>query len=356
LLKKRSINIGCGWLLLVAASVSAQSHAGLTPQNRQTEFNHVIESNAAAAIPTAQKIARLSQVLLGAPYVDGNLGEGAQGRYDQDPLSRFDVFDCTTYVEAVLAGALSQSVDEFLPNLEKIRYKNGQVSFVTRNHFPSADWLPNNRWMLTDLTQEIGGATTKFAHTVIDKKAWYQRMSMSRIQGLELPPEAKQKRLSALRKEGEKFAPEAVTTPYVPLTAVFQKKQLSSDELAQQAHQREQLQANTAFSAKAKKSALRELMIQQHLANSTINYDLLNRIPTGSVISMVRPDYSVKQWIGTNMNITHQAIAIQKNGRLYIRNASLIKKEVVDQDFVDYFSRYLESSSLKGFNVQFPTF
>ena len=355
-MKKPSIYIACCLLVGASASVRAQYHGSLVAEQRQAEFDRVIATNKATGASTVDRIERLSKVLLGAPYVDGNLGEGVKGRYDQDPMSRFDVFDCTTYVETVLAGAMSQSVDEFLPNLEKIRYQDGRVSFVSRNHFPSADWLPNNRWMLTDVTQKIGASQTRFAKTLIDKKAWYQRMTISRIQGVELSPAEKRNRLLELQKQGDKFAPEWVTTPYIPLTAVFQKSPLSEAQKAQRASQINQLKNDPKLNGKAKKKALRELAIKQHLANAKINTALLSRIPSGSVISMVRPNYQVKQWIGTNMNITHQAIAIHKNGRLYIRNASLLKKEVVDQDFVSYFSRYLEHSSLKGFNVQLPTF
>ena len=47
----------------------------------------------------------ISEYFKGRPYVLGNLGEGSQGKYDQEPLYRTDVFDCTTYVETVIALA-----------------------------------------------------------------------------------------------------------------------------------------------------------------------------------------------------------------------------------------------------------
>lgn len=320
--KKLNIRIGCG-LLLVA---STYTQANITPaEKRKVDFENAIEINADQPMTTAQKIVRLSATLLGAPYVDGNLGEGVQGKYDQDPLSRFDEFDCMTYVEVVLAGAISHTSIDFLPNLLRIRYKNGQVSFTSRNHFASTDWLPNNRWMLQDITQKIGGNATLSAKTVIDKRSWYQHLTLNRIKGAASEDQTKTTLLTMLKKEGEKFQPESVVTPYIPLSSVFQKNVMSSEE-------------------------------PLSLANSTINQALLDRIPTGSVISVVRPNYNIKRLIGTNINITHQAIAIRKNGRLYIRNASLLKGEVVDQEFVHYFSRYLESTSLKGFNVQQPTF
>ena len=83
---------------------------------------------------------------------------------------------------------------------------------------------------------------------------------------------------------------------------------------------------------------------------------LLDRIPNGSIISMVRPNYEVKKWIGTNLNITHQSIALRKDGKLYLRHASQLKKEVIDESFTEYFAKYTANSTLKGFNVQQPIF
>lgn len=279
----------------------------------QTRFLTLVDSLNASSQDTLSKIEMLSASLLGVQYVDGGLGEGENGKYDKDPLSRFDEFDCTTYVETILAGAMSHSASEFLPNLTKIRYHNGQISFVTRNHFPSADWLLNNHWFLKDVTSEVAGKETLIAKTTIDKKAWYQSMTMDRIQSVSASDKEKATLLASLREEGKAFKPEPVSTPYVPLSAVF---------------------------------------IEHASGNLVINQTLLDRIPSGSIISMVRPDYNVKKWIGTNMNVTHQSIAIRKKGTLFLRHASQLKKEVTDEDFVEYFSRYIKSPSLKGFNVQ----
>ena len=271
------------------------------------QYYALIDNQVAASASTEQRIVQLSASLLGAPYVDGNLGEGEFGQYDRDPLYRFDVFDCTTYVEAVLAGALSTSSHDFADNINKIRYQDGLVSFVTRNHFASADWLPNNQGLLQDITTQVGQAETLIATTVIDKPAWYQAMKEDRLQSL---PDSvnKQERLDALHHEGQAFQAQSVSTAYVPLTAVFQGDQ--------------------------------------------INQALLDRIPNGSIISMVRPDYDVKKWIGTNLNITHQSIAVRKDGQLFLRHASQLKKEVTDEDFIEYFAKYRDHATLKGFNVQ----
>ena len=305
-----------------------------------------------SALPLSAKMEYLSATLLGTLYLDGNLGEGEQGKYDRDPLSRFDVFDCTTYVETVLAGAMSASADEFVNKLTAIRYKSGEVSFVTRNHFPSVDWIPNNQDKLTDISAQIAGDKVQMANTVIDKRAWYQQMGESRIQGIDTTPEHKAALLAALQQEGKDFSPQPVSTPYVPLTAVFISQPASEQMLQQRQLARAAIEKDDSLDDMAKQKALHELELKAYIEDSTINTALLDSIPTGSVISMVRPDYDIKKWIGTNMNISHQALAIQMQDGLYIRHASAVYHKVVDENFVEYFSRYLVGSSLKGFNVQ----
>ena len=86
-----------------------------------------------------------SAEFLGLPYgTSGPLGEGVSGRYDQDPLYRFDTFDCTTFVETVVSLSLSKDVDAFENAMNRIRYEGGEVEFLKRNHFPSLQWIPNN--------------------------------------------------------------------------------------------------------------------------------------------------------------------------------------------------------------------
>lgn len=292
------------WLMCLSVShIQAQ-----TPD----QFYQLLEQLPHSTYSSEQRMGRISEGFLGAPYVDGNLGEGKYGRFDRDPLYRFDVFDCTTYVETVLAGALSSSQEAFDSQMRAIRYQDGQVSFVTRNHFASADWLINNQNILRDVTFEVAGEATKQAVTTINKPAWYKAMEVERLQGL--PPEVdKTERLRELHRLGSQLKVEQVSTAYVPLTALFNEQ-------------------------------------------GDVNHALLDRIPSGAVISVVRPNYDVTEWIGTHLNITHQALAFRIHGTLYLRHASQTQREVVDQDFVEYFSHYLESASVKGFNVQQPRF
>ncbi|MCM1294323.1 MAG: DUF1460 domain-containing protein [Muribaculaceae bacterium] len=98
---------------------------------------------------------------LGAKYVRDPLGEGVAP--DDDPLIRNDAFDCTTFVETVLAGG---DIDK----LTKIRYRCGNVSFINRNHFIESDWLKNNADLVQNVSAEYG--TTDIRHVIINRAAW----------------------------------------------------------------------------------------------------------------------------------------------------------------------------------------
>ena len=98
---------------------------------------------------------------LGIKYSDSPLGEEIIP--DTDPLIRFDAFDCTTFVETVLANGNVYT-------LNKIRYQNGNVSFLDRNHFIESDWLQNNSDKVENVSKKYG--KTDFRIVTIDKQQW----------------------------------------------------------------------------------------------------------------------------------------------------------------------------------------
>lgn len=102
---------------------------------------------------------------MGAKYVNDPLGEGRAP--DTDPLIRSDAFDCTTFVETVLAHG---DVD----TLNKIRYKNGEIDFINRNHFIETEWLPNNSDIVRNVSAQYG--QTALRHVVINRAAWLRRV------------------------------------------------------------------------------------------------------------------------------------------------------------------------------------
>ena len=101
---------------------------------------------------------------LGAKYMRDPLGEGAG--IDNDPLIRFDAFDCTTFVETVLAKGDKEK-------LNQIRYKNGHIDFTNRNHFIDTDWLENNSGLVENVSAKY--APTVIRRVTIDKKNWFKK-------------------------------------------------------------------------------------------------------------------------------------------------------------------------------------
>ncbi len=240
--------------------------------------------------PLARRIEDHSARFLGRPYVLGPLGEGPSGAYDKDPLYRFDVFDCTTFVETVMALSLAKDFGDFERLMNLIRYKDGVVSYVARNHFTDADWIANNvsAGLLRDITQTVAGKKrVEVATAVVDKAGWYRKMKLN---------------------EGQDIKPETVSLPYVGLDSIF-------------------------------------------TADGGIDWGLLDRIPSGAVGNVVRPNWDLTKEIGTRMNVSHQVLMIRKNGRLLVRQAtSVAKKQVVDMDVIEFLRPLLQSSTIKGVN------
>lgn len=252
-----------------------------------------------------EKIPFFSSYFIGSRAELGPLGEGNEDLYDRDPLYSLTVFDCTTFVETVMALSLSENIDDFLPNLIKIRYENGKISFKNRNHFISLDWIPNNTvsGFLKDVTSEIGPA--QVANAIIDKKNWYKKLNLSNIKGRDdLSQEDKLVLLESLRSLGEDFTPLSAKILFIDLNLIFK------------------------------------------------NPKILNSIPNGAIISIIKPNWDLTSTIGTHLNVSHQGIAIWKDGSLFYRHASLEFEKVMDAPFLKYLEKYMINSGTVGINIQ----
>jgi hypothetical protein len=231
-----------------------------------------------------KRIDIFSQAFLGKPYLTDPLGEGFG--QDSDPLFRFDGFDCTTFVETVLALARARHAEDFERQIVEIRYANGIPEFTERNHFTDADWIPNNtrKGIFRDITGHVN-IEVREAEAQIDKSAWFKRVhKMSPIFGIEL-----------------------ARVPYITLQSI-----LSHPEI-------------------------------------------LKQIPSGAIINIVRPNWNLKNEIGTNMNISHQGFFIRKvNGEFYFRHASQQYLKVVEEPLLEYLKRMQSVPSIQGINILEP--
>lgn len=231
-----------------------------------------------------------------SPYLVDPLGEGASDELSPGPLYRFDGFDCTTFVETVVALAVSSSPQEFRQRINQIRYKKGAVSYQTRNHFPSVDWIPNNTeaGFVRDITGQVAGRLTRWSQTWIEKGEWLRK---------------KGPRFESL---GQDFKTELGRIPYIG---------------------KEDLLAVPG---------------------------LMERIPSGVIFHVVRPNWNLKKSIGTELDVSHMGFLMREKGLLYMVHASngasrdgsddsqRVKKELLS----DYIERVMmKSPSTAGINI-----
>ncbi len=153
------------------------------PDERADIVREVVSSKA----DFTERLLDASARFLGTPYVLDALGEG-QGEKDADPLIRYDAADCMTFVETVLALALSDSPEQAERHLTAIRYAGGVPSFANRHHFFTAQWVPAQKaaGILRDITEDIARSAGKASLAVrhaknITAKSWANRQDGRRF-------------------------------------------------------------------------------------------------------------------------------------------------------------------------------
>jgi len=234
------------------------------------------------------RIAKTSARFLGAPYVEGPLGEGDKfgaARASKGPRYRLDAFDCVSYIETVMALAMTNSEEDFRAEMDKIRYKDGAVSFESRNHFTSADWIPNNSRIFFDATERVSIFSllgpAKVVTTKIDKQKWFEK-----VHGVKAAIPVAESRLL-----------------YVP-----------SDDLL----------------------AHREIVIRAIDAPMVANI----------VVKYPRPSAS----LGTDNDIIHMGFLLPVKNGLVFRHASKRAGQVVDRDFFKYLESLKSRPEIIGVN------
>lgn len=298
--------------------LSLPLHAALSSVQEQAEdtITRLYQKlNQFPPINMQNRLETISSEFMGKKYLLGALGEGSDARYDQEPRYRTDAFDCDTYVTTVLALALAKNEQGFKHCLAKIRYKKGQIEFITRNHFTSLDWNPNNQQQhfIKDLTKNIkdqnNQQVAQIATALIDKPSWYQHFTTKNIRINSPDEKIRAERLAELKAKGAQLEKQKATIPYLPLTALFDAK-------------------------------------------GNANQFLFAQIPNGAIIEIVRPNWNLRDVIGTNLNVSHLGFAFRKNGSLWFRQASSQYGKIVEVPLIDYLRETIKSPSIKGINVE----
>ncbi len=127
----------------------------------------LVHLSAATGKTPAENAVQIGKKLLGKPYVSHTLDQHP----DEQLVINMNAFDCTTYLETVLAITLArldgkpsatptQVEQSFKKYLTQLRYRNGRIDgYASRLHYFS-DWLRNNEKMglLTDVTAQLPGS------------------------------------------------------------------------------------------------------------------------------------------------------------------------------------------------------
>ncbi|MCI0698841.1 DUF1460 domain-containing protein [candidate division KSB1 bacterium] len=189
--------------IAVALSVAVLSPSAAQPQQRlyqmrPAEIDTMLQQTSAAEPAFLQRLLIYSERAIGTPYRWFPLGEGAKGKYDRDPLIDFTRVDCLTFCEQTLAMTLSQNSGEMFQTLQRLRYRGGDIDIRNRNHFTISDWLPNNAWLVEDMTAAIGGEFTTNMTKTIDRAAALRKLRVPEKELSAIPP------------------PQAITVQYIP--------------------------------------------------------------------------------------------------------------------------------------------
>jgi hypothetical protein len=261
-------------------------------------FNEISNQN--------DRLELISRLFLNYPYGKGGpLGEGPTGKYDQDPLYRFDTFDCTTYVETILALALSKNVDEFEDKLNNIRYENGEIDYLKRNHFTDLQWIPANieNGVLSELTFDIAPPQdVLIAEALINFPNWIRSHKVEQIKVPLISLEDKERLLQELKEEARFYEAQRVKLPYLAISLILARPKL------------------------------------------------LSKIPSGVIVNFVRPNWDLTEVAGTHQNISHQGFLFRSQETLYLRHASTTGK-VEELPFIDYLKRFKNHPTLKGIHL-----
>ena len=154
-----------------------------TPQRfvnmSHAQIDSLLTVNASKEWKVSDKIKIYSDYFLEMPYKLTCAGDGPYALYEPWPLVNFRQTNCMVLCEHVLALSISDSWDNFFNNLQQIRYKDGMIGMRTRNHYTMADWLPQNRWLLGDVTEKVGGNFIKSVTRTISHKKFFAGKGIS---------------------------------------------------------------------------------------------------------------------------------------------------------------------------------
>jgi len=274
-----------------AVAASLKPFHQMTP----TEIDALVKETSKTVPSAKDRFLLYSERFLGVPYRLFPLGL-APVNGKEDPPIRFDVADCTTMIETLIALSFANNLEEATTLMARVRYKNGVVRQQTKNDYPETDWIPNNisAGFLQDITSRMAGKKTAFSTKVIRVKQ-YNEQELAQLQ--ELTRKDPEKAIDFLRDLNPMGKPKEkqAKLPYLPLGLL-----------------------------------------------TTVG----GQIPSGTIFSIVREDRPDKE-----VAVTHQGLIIQKADGPYVRHMAF-KEQGLDIPMLAYFGKYKDSQwKVLGINL-----
>lgn len=121
------------------------------------------------------RVVHLARKNLGQSYEIYLLGEAPFELYDPQPIYSIAKSDCVVYAEHTFAMALSLDWPTFMAMLQRIRYTDGRIEVVTRNHYTEADWNAQNTWLVDDLSDDLPTRLVKTYTQRVDRAQLYHK-------------------------------------------------------------------------------------------------------------------------------------------------------------------------------------
>jgi hypothetical protein len=140
----------------------------------EAEVDTYLKHLAASEPDLRKRIIHLAGKNIGQPYELYLLGEAPYESHDPQPIYCLGKSDCLVFAEHTYAMALSHDWPSFMKMLQRIRYRDGKLGVVTRNHYTEADWNISNRWLVEDITKQLAGDKAVSFEQAIDREKFFK--------------------------------------------------------------------------------------------------------------------------------------------------------------------------------------
>ncbi|MFK5927628.1 MAG: DUF1460 domain-containing protein [Desulfuromusa sp.] len=189
-------------LFLTSCSTLGHRPIDLGDWNR-TKLEY-LQNSAKDISDPGQKITLISAAFLETPYLADTLIGNAETA--ETFVLRLDGVDCFTLLDYVEALRRSSTFDEFKKILRHIRYREGQVNFLNRNHFFS-EWGHGDSSQLQDVTALVGRVDIRRVEKQLNQKGdgtfYLPGYPVRKREVTYIPPEAIDKSMLSRLRSGD---------------------------------------------------------------------------------------------------------------------------------------------------------